>query len=140
MVLQETALRSESQLEATRRSLMELDEDKQAGKEEADSARCSPFLLSYQFARPVTLLTCLLLCHMSGIAHLQRAQLQHSSCYVMAWQWRGLTIEAYIRADKTYTHQHSLAQMLKSLSRRCPCTVEARNFMLHVGCTSAAAL
>lgn len=37
--LQETALRSESQLEATRRSLIELDEDKQAGKEEAESAR-----------------------------------------------------------------------------------------------------
>ena len=37
--LQETALRSESQLESTRRSLIELDEDKQAGKEEAESAR-----------------------------------------------------------------------------------------------------
>ena len=36
---QETALRSESQLESTRRSLIELDEDKQAGKEEAESAR-----------------------------------------------------------------------------------------------------
>ena len=38
---QETALRSESQLESTRRSLIELDEDKQAGKEEAESARFS---------------------------------------------------------------------------------------------------
>lgn len=37
--LQETALKSESQLESTRRSLIELDEDKQAGKEEAESAR-----------------------------------------------------------------------------------------------------
>ena len=43
--LQETALRSESQLESTRRSLMELDEDKQAGKEETESARWALILL-----------------------------------------------------------------------------------------------
>lgn len=36
---QETALRSESQLESTRRSLIELDEGKQAGKEETESAK-----------------------------------------------------------------------------------------------------
>jgi len=39
IALQDTALRSESQLESTRRSLIELDEDKQAGKEESESAR-----------------------------------------------------------------------------------------------------
>lgn len=47
--LQETALRSESQLESTRRSLIELDEDKQAGKEETESARWA-FTPSYSLA------------------------------------------------------------------------------------------
>ena len=46
---QETALRSESQLESTRHSLMELDEDKQAGKEETESARWA-FTPSYSLA------------------------------------------------------------------------------------------
>jgi type II secretory pathway component HofQ len=47
--LQETALRSESQLESTRRSLIELDEDKQAGKEETESARWA-FIPLYSLA------------------------------------------------------------------------------------------
>ncbi|KAL3148684.1 hypothetical protein ABBQ38_014099 [Trebouxia sp. C0009 RCD-2024] len=54
-VAQETALRSESQLESTRRSLIELDEDKQAGKEEAESARLnarvSELILAAECAR-----------------------------------------------------------------------------------------
>lgn len=49
---QETALRSESQLESTRRSLIELDEDKQAGKEEAESARFLHTFECYAMAPP----------------------------------------------------------------------------------------
>ena len=52
--LQETALRSESQLESTRRSLIELDEDKQAGKEEAESARYADTCHDMQWHIPMT--------------------------------------------------------------------------------------
>ncbi|KAL0020086.1 hypothetical protein WJX79_009298 [Trebouxia sp. C0005] len=78
-VAQDTALRSESQLESTRRSLMELDEDKQAGKEETESARALAMRLNARVSELTLAAECARTDGESARAELERVRSRHQS-------------------------------------------------------------
>ncbi|DBA92530.1 TPA: hypothetical protein ACH3X1_002761 [Trebouxia sp. C0004] len=78
-VAQETALRSETQLESSRRSLIELDEDKQAGKEETESARALAMRLNARVSELTLAAECARIDGESARAELERVRSRHQS-------------------------------------------------------------
>ncbi|DBB14510.1 TPA: hypothetical protein ACH3X3_004792 [Trebouxia sp. C0006] len=107
-VAQETALRSESQLESTRRSLMELDEDKQAGKEETESARALAMRLNARVSELTLAAECARTDGESARAEIERVRSRHQSD-IQAFEKRQKQLVTALKAVGGQTEPLALA-------------------------------